>query len=144
MNNDTNIDFALEMIKKYGEDRFYHNLRRTESDEYGNIRTVIIYAILNQDTDKESCNNFFRSIQLKDCIWQWDFDRITITESTLFGLKVDLRLEMCRTAYGFSKRFKEFGLRTCELPDHIHARMILGEKNEWVIKYLKFIEEYKK
>lgn len=144
MNDDTNKDFGIELIKRYGTDRFYHSCRRTESGDYGSYRAVFIYLYLNNDADKHSCNNFFTSIGLKDCVWPWISEDSTQSQIDFIKkhFEIDPRTEMCRIAYGLCRYFKEFGLRTHKLPDHIHARMILGEKNKWVVDYLKFLEEY--
>jgi hypothetical protein len=140
---DTNKDFAKELIERYGEDRFYHSCSRTKSEEkvfWGNLakRTLSVYLYLNTNTDKETCDNFFRSLGLKDCVWPTFIDKIPISIKSF--PKIEPRKEMCRIAYGLSFYFKEFGLKTYKLPMHIHARMILGEKNEWVESYLKIIE----
>ena len=121
-------DFAQELIKQYGEDRFYHCSNRTTEPS----TTTLLYIALNEGCDKETCNSFFRSIGLSQCVWLY----------TANYKDIDLRLELCRIAYGFCRWWKEFGLRTHKLPFHLHARMILDQKNEWTERYVKLIETF--
>ena len=131
--SDTNKDFSLELIKQYGIDRFYHCCFRTGDS----VRTTIVYMYLNENSTKEDFQDFFTDLKL-DCQWIWD---LNIYETSFKNY--DFRQEMCGIAYGFSRYWKEYGLKTYKLPDHLHLRMILGEKNEWVKNYINWIEENK-
>ena len=127
-------EFARELIRHFGDDRFYHcHLRMTGGNVLG---TLHIYAMLEPpELPPWKCVEFFKSIGVK-------------TDETLVG-KV-LRHpgiigwdEMCMVAYGFCKFHKEFGRRTHGLPDHLHARMILGSKNKWTEQYARMLEDLK-
>jgi hypothetical protein len=134
-------DFAEELIKQYGEDRFYHCSNRTTPP----AKTTLVYIVLNENCTQESCNSFFRSIGLEQCVWRYHPDRKDFMSKRLLddpNFALDLHEEMCRIAFGFCRWWKEFGLRTHKLPFHLHARMVLDKKNEWVDQYVKLIETF--
>jgi hypothetical protein len=137
MIDEGNKEFAEELIKKYGEDRFYHSCIRTSGPEH----TVITYMILNELSggmdDAEACRSFFTGIGLGS----------KVKPQLLPFLKhmaqqYEARQNMCRIAFGFCRFWKEFGLRTHVLPDHLHARMLLDEPNEWVRNYAQLLEKF--
>lgn len=118
-------DFAGELIKKYGEDRFYHSCKRTR-DSYSALR---LHMELNS-CGREESERFLRSIGI---------DRMS---HRVGAGKETPREILCRIACGFVRYFKEFGLRTHKLPSVLHARMLLGETNEWVRSYAKLLETF--
>jgi hypothetical protein len=129
--DDTNKDFAKELIKQYGEDRFYHCCNRTSNT----AQTLRVYHTLNEDHDLQTCSQFFKTLNLPAQEW--------ISRGLKLSNVEDLRVDLCRISFGFSRYWKEFGLKSYILPDHLHARMILGEKNEWVEKYIETIKKFK-
>jgi len=133
--SDTNIDFAEDLIKSFGEDRFYHCCHRMS----GRKQTVFLYHKLNKNIEVEKCLQFFNNIGLNA---DGNIHSIIVLCNNLnFTDIVDMREEMCKIAYGFSRFWKEYGLRRHVLPDHIHVRMLLAEKNEWVENYITWLKE---
>lgn len=125
-------EFARELIQHFGADRFYHCYTRTG----GMPGAVHVYAMLSPpELPSWKCVEFFKSIGM-----QID-DRLASMVLRHPG-KIDWE-EMCMVAYGFCKSWKEFGLKTNRLPDHLHARMILGGKNKWTEQYARMLEDFK-
>lgn len=117
-------DFADEMIRQYGEDRFYHSCKRTggANEAFG------LHMQLNGN-DREKSLRFLASIGISS------FEpRITAPEGG--------RETMCRIAYGLVRYYKEFALRDHRLPAVLNARMILGESNDWVRKYSELLRTF--
>ena len=127
-------EFARELAQHFGKDRFYHCYLRNDGSI---IDAICIYALLSpSEMQPWQVVEFFKSIGI-------------IVEETL-ARNVLRRLEktidwddMCRVAFGFCKFWKELGRRSHELPDQIHTRMILCEKNAWTEKYAATLEELK-
>lgn len=124
-------EFARELVGHFGEDRFYHCYMRTGGKFVG---AVHVYTMLGPpELPPWKCVEFFKSIGV-----QID-ERLA---STVLRHPASIEWgEMCMVAYGFCKHWKEMGRKTPRLPANLHARMILGEKNEWVEKYVKNLEE---
>jgi hypothetical protein len=137
--DEENREFAQELIKKYGSDRFYHSCLRTSDVQ----TTLRIYFNLNEHDDFK-CSEFMRDIGIY-------VDEFLFKESALIPkiqptTKVELsredaRFHLCRIAFGFCLNWRELGLRTPELPAHIQSRMILGESNQWVENYALIIQK---
>jgi hypothetical protein len=134
MTND-GTEFARELVQEFGNDRFYHCYLRNDGTI---IDAICIYALLGPSEIKPwQVVEFFKSIG------------ITVEEMLVENIlrrppeKIIDWSDMCRVAFGFCKFWKELGRRKYELPDHIHARMILGEKNEWTEKYAATLEDLK-
>lgn len=124
-------EFAKELIGCFGEDRFYHCCMRTEP---GVILAVKVRSMIGPISDEpRECSEFFRSIGIKA-------DESLVSKVFRHPTELDWS-DMCMVAFNFSKFWKEFGLRTNKLPASLHARMLLGEKNEWTEKYVKIMEE---
>jgi hypothetical protein len=127
-------EFAKELTQHFGNDRFYHCYLRNDGSI---IDAICIYALLGpSEMQPWQVVEFFKSIGI-------------MVEETLAGKilrspekTIDWN-DMCRVAFGFCKFWKELGRRSHELPDHIHARMILGEKNAWTEKYAATLEDLK-
>jgi hypothetical protein len=130
-------EFARELINHFGPDRFYHCYRRMGGSLLG---AVHIYAMLGPpELPPWKCVEFFKSIgiQIDDNL----ASSVVSRRRAAPGL-IEWRA-MCMVACGFCKSWKDFGLKTRTLPDHLHARMILGEKNEWIEEYAKLLEYFK-
>jgi hypothetical protein len=127
-------DFARELVQHFGQDRFYHCYMRNG----GNIvHAVQIHAALAPpEIQPWQFVEFFNSIGLR-------IDESLASKAIRHPEKTVEWEDMCRVAFGFCKFWKEFGRRTHELPDHIHIRMILGDKNEWTEKYAELLIENK-
>lgn len=130
MIDEENKTFAEELMKKYGEDRFYHSCHRTS----GNIQTSLVYMALNEN--HENINAFFNSIGLPACGGN------SSTLASIMEPLLEPRTNMCRIAFGFCRYWKEFGLKTHKLPFNLHARMVFGDKNEWVENYIKLLDKF--
>jgi hypothetical protein len=121
--DDGSKEFAEELIARFGEDRFYHALIRFGSmrqarlshqlvggDESDWGRKVSDFR-LNKPSSPQELKNFLK----------WEEDE---------SYRV-----MCMTAFALSKHHKQYALKTGELPSSIHARMMLGQQNEWTKRY---------
>lgn len=123
---DIDKDFALLMISRYGEDRFYHCCSRTG----GEFSALILHMHLN-DSERFRSHQYLLSIKIDPYLKPSDA-RPSETH----------REAICRIAYGFVRFYKEMGLRSHELPSELNARMILGEQNKWVAGYVKLINSF--
>jgi hypothetical protein len=132
--NEENRDFANELIKQYGEDRFYHCCMRTSSP----YATAEMWLLLNADDsltreeNKRNCHQFLESISIRPGF---------VSGIPLHPVDDFMRADLCRIAFGFCRWWKEFGLKKMNLPANIHARMVLGENNEWVRNYVKLLND---
>lgn len=118
-------EFAIEMIKKYGEDRFYHSCKRTMDS----VSTLKLHMDLN-GFDREKSQRFLRSVGIERM-------------SKKIGVEKETSREIvCRIAFGFVRYYKEFGLKTHKLPEIMNARMIFGETNKWVVGYVRLLETF--
>jgi len=118
-------DFAMEMISKYGEDRFYHCCKRTG----GGISALLLHMDLN-GSEKEESRQRLISIGINP----FAKPEVIIEET---GREI-----VCRIAYGFVRYYKEMGLKRHELPSSMNARMIFGEENKWVSGYVKLLDSF--
>jgi hypothetical protein len=131
-------EFARDLIQHFGNDRFYHCYLRNDGSI---IDAVCIYTLLGPaDMQPWQSVDFFKSIGI--------MVEETLATNILRGCNIEREktidwIDMCRVAFGFCKFWKELGRRTHRLPDHIHVRMILGEKNEWTEKYAAVLEDLK-
>lgn len=124
---------AIDLIKKYGEDRFYHACLRTSNHQ----QTEKIYKEINEKATKEQVFRFFNDFGLnliKPQKRKWpgqytSYEEETNTES------------LCRIIYGLFKYKKELAIRDKRLPDHLHNRIMLTEKNDWIEKYVETIKD---
>jgi hypothetical protein len=123
-------DFARDLIRRFGEDRFYHALLR-----WGCPREAKLIHLALGGTEAEwirKCD----SLRLK-----------AIGEDIMsFPVRPDLIegeswVILCRTACTISKHHKQFALKSSTLPSSIHAGMFLGPQNEWTRKYAEEIEK---
>lgn len=139
MMDELNKDFAEELMRQYGEDRFYHCCLRTSND----FSTAEMWLMLNWKDDLTTEENY------EDCIRSLNNLGIRNVPTGILGYKGRMepvtdhvRSDMCRIAFGFCRWWKEYGLRTHKLPAHLHARMVLGDNNEWVKNYMNLLETY--
>lgn len=124
-------EFARELIQHFGNDRFYHCYLRNDGSVIDAIR---IYNLLGpSEMQPWQVVEFFKSIGIM-------VEAGNVLRSPEKNIDWN---DMCRVAFGFCKFWKELGRRSYELPDHIHARMILGEKNAWTEKYAATLEDLK-
>lgn len=120
-------DFADEMIKRYGEERFYHSCKRTG----GGLSSLKLHMAIN---DSELEESRMRLLSLG------------FTAGDMRQLKVDndepINESLCRIAFGFVRFYKEMGLRSHELPSSMNARMILCDQNRWTSGYVKLLNSF--
>ncbi len=121
-------NFALEIIKIYGEDRFYHSCLRGST----HLKTKELYKKIN-NASEEQANFFFRQMGL-----EFVPSYVMPISDLLLPEETDHRT-LCRIIYNLFKYKKEFAIKEKQLPDHLHARMMFMEKNEWVEKYIEEI-----
>jgi hypothetical protein len=119
----TDRDFAEELIRHYGEDRFYHSCKRTA----GYVEALWLRSQLTGGEREESAR-FLASIGIRPSVNTW------VAESG--------REAVCRVAYGLVRYYKDFALKEHKLPPVLNARMILGESNEWVRKYSELLQTF--
>jgi hypothetical protein len=130
MQDDINKEFAKEVISFYGEDRFYHSSLQTGS--FLQTKRVFHWLVGTQANFEEIVQKY----KLHSLIFEKPFP---------FASKNSLsqeqsRSEMCRIVFSLCNNYKKFGLKSKIPPSHIQARMVLGEKNEWVEKYAKLMQ----
>lgn len=120
-------DFAEEMIKKYGEERFYHSCKRTG----GGLSSLKLHMAINDSEPYESKMRLFS---------------LGFTSSDMRQLKVandePVGESLCRIAFGFVRFYKEMGLRNHELPPSMNVRMILCDQNKWTSGYVKLLDSF--
>lgn len=127
-------EFAKELIAHFGDDRFYHcYLRMTDGNVVGAVH--VHSMLIPPEMEAWQCVEFFKSIGVSA-------NEGLVSAVFRHPKTVDWD-EMCMVAYGFCKFRKEFGMRTRGLPAHLHARMILGSKNEWTDKYATMLKDFK-
>lgn len=123
-------DFAEDMIKRFGEDRFYHAMLR-----WGAPRELKLVHLGLGGTEAD---------------WRRKCDelRLMMTGEDIMSFPVRPAFKkgepwevLCRTACTISVCFKEYALKVPRLPPHLHARMLLGSQNDWTRKYVEKIEE---
>lgn len=144
-----NLNFCQELIKQYGIDRFYHCAHRMLGE-----KTILIYYFLNQENfSKNNCIDFLKSLSLYDflkldnviqCVESYqnkEKDPIGLLRYGYVEHNTPDRSDICSIACAFSLYYKEFGLRSHKLPDHLHARMIFSENNKWVLNYINNLKE---
>lgn len=120
-------EFARELIHQFGSDRFYHCYIRMGGSVPGAIQ---IHVSLEPETPSWKRTELLKSMGLN-------------ADERLLSLRpgnIDWD-DMCMVAYGFCKHWKELGRKTFKLPDNLHARMILGGKNQWSEKYVMALDE---
>jgi hypothetical protein len=144
--DDLSRQFAHDLIKHYGEDRFYHSCLRTSSV----AACAGMWLALNCETVGEDETRrmveYLESIGIHDSIGIREHvylyqQHISSAEELRFDDK-NLWENLCRVSFGFCRWWREFGLKTHKLPVHIHARMILGENNEWTRNYTSLVERF--
>jgi hypothetical protein len=126
---DDDRQFAKELIEFLGEERFYHCCKRTSSP----MNTLRLHNELNKCTVEQS-ETSLRAIGITMNLPHAGFTFQSGIEDTYHNL--------CRIAFGFCRFWKEFGRKTHTLPDHIHARMVLGENNEWTKQYVELLQKF--
>ena len=132
MSTTDGTEFAKELAQHFGNDRFYHCYLRNDGRI---IDAICIYILLGPSEMRPwQVVEFFKSIG------------IMVEEMLVKNVPEEKIIDwsdMCRVAFGFCKFWKVLGRRSHELPDHIHARMILSEKNTWTEKYAAMLEDLK-
>jgi hypothetical protein len=142
-------EFARELIHNFGADRFYHchirmcrlswgiyesswGLRDCSAGPafFEVVDAVHVYTMLGPpELPPWKCVEFFKSIGVQ-------IDERLASTALRHPASIEWK-EMCMVAYGFCKHWKEMGRKTPTLPSNLHARMILGEKNEWTEEYAR-------
>lgn len=121
--DESNRDFAQELIKGLGEDRFYHAMQRAG---YGEHSKSFYEALGGDRLDWDSKKRELRLI---------------VNHSIGVADYATSRKALCATAFVISSRHKEFARKSPLLPASIHARMMLDEQNEWTKKYADNLSE---
>lgn len=122
--------FAKELIEFLGEERFYHSCKRTSSP----VVTMTLHNELNKCTVEQS-ETSLRKIGIQ-------IHQPAHVGYTFLPCIYETHQHLCRIAFGFCRFWKEFGRKTHTLPDHIHARMTLGENNEWTKQYVELLQKF--
>lgn len=120
------LGFAREMVAAFGEDRFYHALMRL-----GTYREAKAFYEALGGSNWDS-----RAHEMK---LRFGMASIGMGNSEMDDKEANEIL--CRTACTLAKHHKEFAMRRPTMPPHIHARMVLGEQNEWTRKYAEILKE---
>ena len=108
------LNFAQEIIKRYGEDRFYHAAVLAGCDILKLFHSI----------DPEG-NWLEKSRELK-------IEAI----GSYFVQHKNHREILCHILLVLVKSHKQFAIKTKQPPMNLHARMILGEPNQWVKEYV--------
>jgi len=127
--DDGSKEFAEELIARFGEDRFYHALIRFGSMRQARLTHNLVGGDQSDWSRKVSdfrLNKPSGPQELKNFL-EWEEDE---------SYRV-----MCMTAFALSKHHKEYALKTKELPSAVHARMMLGQQNEWTKRYSEGIKD---
>ena len=122
-------DFANDLIRYFGEDRFYHALLR-----WGRPREAKLFHVAMGGKESE---------------WESKCDqlRLRMVGEDILSFPVKPAMDkgeawaiLCRIGFTISKHYKEFAARSPTLPPPIHARMVLGNQNEWTKKYAEWLQ----
>lgn len=133
-----NKEFAEELIKHYGEDRFYHSCMKTSNI----LVTKRLFISLNgKQVDFDSKSKSLGLNYLPPMSNQEPLTYQILKDNLEEMGEEESRFHLCRIAFGLCNSHKSFGLKNKELPPHLHARMIFGEKNEWVEKYANIMRD---
>lgn len=127
------MDFARDLIRTFGDDRFYHALNRAAEGDPRKVRSF--YVALRGDGHgwSELCHGIRLKFKSR---WQAN---LGIDEKCP---QMDERELLCRATYVISSDHKHFAIRRPELPPNIHARMVLDEQNEWTRKYADNLKKH--
>ena len=117
MMDESNRDFARELIVGFGEDRFYHAMQRSGYGKYSQS----FYEALGGERSRWEVLRQELKLMFKGSVESAD--------------AASEREALCATAFVISSRHKEFARKSPSLPGSIHARMVLDEQNEWTRKY---------
>ena len=120
-----NANFAGDLVKRFGQDRFYHALLRIGSPH----EAAIIHRVLGGDAT--SWGRLRAELRLKHSV-PWGVQ--SLDEDEVYSV-------LCRVVHTLSYFHKEYAIRSPQMPPHIHARILLGPRNEWASKYIKNLEE---
>lgn len=125
-----NKDFAREMLKEFGADRFYHAMFRNGNPDHAKS----VHEALGGD------DNGWFSLRRELRLTPVEGERLTD-----FGPADDqaIRESLCRAAFNIASQYKNFALKSPFLPGSIHARMILDQQNEWTKRYADFLAKFK-
>lgn len=129
--DESNRDFARELIKGFGEDRFYHAMQRAGHG----VLSKSFYEALGGDLSK--WDQFRRDLRL---IVNESIRRAELLH-TIRPDPTTTREALCATSFIISSRHKEFARKSPMLPGSIHARMVLDEQNEWTRRYADSLSE---
>jgi len=124
---DIEIDFAKDLVSRFGEDRFYHAMIR-----WGFSHELVLTHIALGGTEQE---------------WTRKCDELRLGSVEGIAsfppghdfLEGEAWEVMCRTAYALSLHFKEYAIKRKALPSSIHARMLMGSQNKWTKKYIEWL-----
>lgn len=118
------LDFAKEMIRLFGNDRFYHALLRK-----GRPREAKLIYLATGGTA-----HGWVALCYDLRLGAMGEDIMSFPVRPEFGDQ-EAREVLCRTACTLSLHHKEYAMRNPTLPPSIHARMLLDQQNEWTRKY---------
>lgn len=122
--DDASAEFAKQLLKLVGEDRFYHALLRK-----GRPREAkLIHLALGGTQYGWVCK--CRDLKLAAV----GEDIVSFPVRPDFG-PGEAHEVLCRVSYTLSLHHKEYAGRSPILPASIHARMLLDGQNEWTKKY---------
>lgn len=123
---DSSLNFARDLIAAFGEDRFYHALMRL-----GNSREAgAFYSALG---GKDWTNKSYE-LGLRLAMPSFGMNEVEMDDE-------EAKEVLTRTVYTMAAHHKEFAMRRPSMPPHIHARILLGEQNEWTRKYVEALKE---
>lgn len=126
---DGSKEFMEELVGKFGEDRFYHALLR-----FGTTRQArLAHRLLTGGDD--GWHQKMTEFRLKSVASAED---LSLADRWKDGEAYETA---CKAAFALSRHHKEYAVRSGELPAAIHARMIIGQQNEWTRKYTERLEE---
>lgn len=116
--------FARDLLRLFGEDRFYHALLRLGQPREAKMMHTALGGT------EEGWIRTCRELRLGGV----GSERNDVRDRTVFaeGEPGDI---ICRVACTLSSHFKEYAMRSPALPAPIHARMLLDRQNEWTRKY---------
>lgn len=114
--------FAREIIKHFGEDRFYHSALWNGSREVAKKFFIALNSEANWDAKERELG----------------LDRVSAKQ---ISTEENMHVELCRIVFSICSRHKELGIKNKKPPHNIHARMVFSEKNKWVESYFKIMED---
>lgn len=129
--DDASAEFARQLLKLIGEDRFYHALLRK-----GRPREAKLIHLALGGTPESWISKCY---DLRLAGIGEDIMSFPVRPDFLEGEAHEV---LCRVAYTLSFHHKEYAGRSPVLPSAIHARMLLDRQNEWTKKYAENLSKH--